>query len=216
MNAKTNVALLNNDVAAGLFYCISESKINTKHRTTACFVQVMQRWFKLLTSRYAVFLSLKNKNYDDNIKFLKYVQDIMYNLTVNNTWKPFQTSVILSTQTALDLQKIYLKQEKFQYFMFGRLTQGVLKNAFSTIKFTQPVPDAHMFRVSLRLVCLSQFQTEVKRSNLYLWSFKSSHQVLPYNCSEKGKLWKYHHLRTGEMFLSMKGKESFLWWDTRH
>ena len=100
-----------------------------------------------------------------SLAFLGPHSKIISNLTINNTWKPFHTEIILSTETALDMQKIYLEQENFHYLIFGRLPQDALENAFSSVRCRQPVPNAHAFRVSLRLICLSQFERPIKCSS---------------------------------------------------
>lgn len=182
MNVALSVALINNDVAAGILYFINEKKIEEKHRVTAWFFKTMHRWFKLLTSRYhTLALSLKNQeNYEEAIEFLKSVQDIMVNVSVDKSWKPFQTGVILATETALDFQSLYLYKENFDYVLLGRLTQDCIENGFSQIRAKNPTPDCHQFKVCLRLLCLSQFQDRLKRSNYHV---EDSNYVIQY-CNE--------------------------------
>lgn len=48
--------------------------------------------------------------------------------------------------------------------MLGRLTQDCLENTFSVIRCRQPAPDARIFKVSLRLVCLSQVEGQERHS----------------------------------------------------
>lgn len=107
-----------------------------------------------MTSRtQTMALSLQDKHkYTEAIDFLKSVQHITYNISDNNTWMPFQTGIILSTETALDFQKLYLEEEHFNYILLSRLTQDGLENSFSSIRCRQPVPDARTFKISLRLV----------------------------------------------------------------
>jgi hypothetical protein len=68
-------------------------------------------------------------------------------------------------ESALDFQKIYLEVENFDFVMFGRLTQDCLENTFSSIRSRQSVPDAQMFKVRLRLVCLGQFESHSKSTS---------------------------------------------------
>jgi hypothetical protein len=166
MNVSLSTALLSHDVAAGLLYYISLKKINEKHTTTAWFLQLFHKWFRLLTCRYpSLAMSIKNKeNYDEHIICLKSVQDVTYNMTINK-WLPFQSGILLATKSTLDFQKIYLEVENFDFVMSGRLTQDCLENTFSSIRSRQSVPDAHMFKVSLRLVCLGQFESHSKSTS---------------------------------------------------
>lgn len=167
MNVGVSVALINNDVSAAILYYISLKKIDETHSTTAWFLQVMYKWFQLLTCRYPnLAISLKNKeNHDENITFLKSVQEIMYHTKINNKWQPFQTGVLLATQSAMDFQKIYLEKEDFDFVMLGRLTQDCVENSFSIVRCRQPVPDAHLFKISLRLLCLSHLENNTKNSS---------------------------------------------------
>lgn len=92
--------------------------------------------------------------------------DIVSGITVDdNKWKPFQSGLLLSTQTALDVQAEYLEKQHFKYLLLGRFTQDALENLFSVIRGKKSVPDAREFKQTLRLVCLSQFQCNINRSN---------------------------------------------------
>lgn len=159
MNAALSVSLLNNNVAAALHYHIAEGNIASIHVTTAWFVSIMYKWFKLLTSRRKLALSHNNYHvYIENITFLKDFLDIVRGIRVGDgKWKPFQTGLLLCTQTALDLQILYLEKYNFSYLLLGRFTQDALENLFSAVRNKNPVPDAREFKQALRLISLSQF-----------------------------------------------------------
>ena len=142
MYVRLSAALINNDVAAGLLYCIATNKIQDKHRTTA--------WFLKTTHQLLWGISF----------ILKQQRKLQRKYCI---FKIFQTDIILATQTALDFQEIYL-EKNFKYLFLGRLTLDALDNAISSLRSRQSVPNAHFLRVSLRLVCLSQFETNLKRS----------------------------------------------------
>lgn len=86
----------------------------------------------------------------------------------------------LCTQTALDLQKEYLEKENFKFLLLGRFTQDALENLFSTIRGRTSVPDAREFKHTFRLVCLSQFEANINRSN---YSTVDSYHIVQY-CNE--------------------------------
>ena len=87
MNVGLSVALLNHDVSAAILYHIAENKIALEHRTTAWFIETIYRWFKITIRRFHTYaLSLKNEDvYNENIEFLKSVQNIIYHMSVNHT-----------------------------------------------------------------------------------------------------------------------------------
>jgi hypothetical protein len=168
MNTSLSVALLSHDVAAAILYQISAKNIEAKHQTTAWFLMLMQKWFKLMTSR-SQNMAMSNANpkeHDAAITFFHTFMEIVTNLKTNdNVWKPFQAGLLLSTQAALDLQHIYLNKENFRYIMLGRLTQDALENLFSMIRSRSSAPDARDFKCALRMVCLSQFEGKINNSS---------------------------------------------------
>lgn len=107
--------------------------------------------------------------------------DIVQGIVIGDgKWKPFQSGLILCTQTALDLQIEYLEKQKFQFLLLGRFTQDALENLFSVIRARKSVPDAREFKQTLRLVSLSQFQANVNRTN---YSVVDSDNLIQY-CNE--------------------------------
>ncbi|XP_072765779.1 uncharacterized protein [Anoplolepis gracilipes] len=62
----------------------------------------------------------------------------------------------------------------------GRFTQDALENLFSIIRGRKSVPDVCEFKTALRLVCLSQFQANIKHGN---YSVIDSDHVIKY-CNE--------------------------------
>lgn len=139
MNVALSVSLLNDSVAAAITYHITNninSNINSKHKTTAWFFSLMYKWFKLLTSRcHKLALSHYNTDvYKENISFLKDFIEIIQGITVGDgKWKPYQSGLLLCTQTVLDLQVEYLEKSNFKYLLLGRFTQDALENLFSLI-----------------------------------------------------------------------------------
>ncbi|XP_011883597.1 PREDICTED: uncharacterized protein LOC105570767 isoform X2 [Vollenhovia emeryi] len=183
MNVSLSIALLNNNVAAAISYHIGNGRIENIHKTTAWFLTIMYKWFKIMTSRYIkLALSHIDENvYKDNIIFLKDFIKIIKGITVGDgKWKPFQSGLILCTQTALDLQAEYLEKENFKFLLLGRFTQDALENLFSIIRGRKSVPDAREFKYTLRLVCLSQFKANINRGN---YSTVDSDHIIQY-CKE--------------------------------
>jgi len=100
-----------------------------------------------MTSRYQkLALSYYNEDvYKDTTTFLKDFMDIVQGITVGDRkWKPFQSGLLLCTQTALDLQIEYLEKEKFHFLLLGRFTQDALENLFFVIRARTSIPDARL------------------------------------------------------------------------
>lgn len=201
MNVAYSVGLLNHNVAAAIMYHIANGKIDSKHKTTAWFLTTIHKWFQLLTGRYyKVALSHFDEDvFNDTINFLQEFMNIVQRIKVGNgTWKPFQSGILLCTQTVLDIQKEYLEKHKFKFLMLGRFTQDALENLFPVIRARNAVSDAREFKQALRLVCLSQFQCNIDRGN---YSVNDSEHLVQY-CKEM----KQHTSKT--MSRQVQGLES--------
>ncbi|KAK9727600.1 hypothetical protein QE152_g19056 [Popillia japonica] len=122
----------------------------------------MHKWFKYMTGRYVKYgiTQRKKEEYEEVLSFFYSFINIVRHIEVDDMkWKPFQIGMLITTQTALDLLKIYLNDDTFSYVLLGRLTQDALENLFSQVRSSrQPVPDAREFKVALRLICFSQFE----------------------------------------------------------
>lgn len=145
-------------LAQHMLFC----KINDTHATTAWFCKTAFKWFKIITSRNAK-LALSNINeemHEEIINFMNDFMTIIYELKIGGTseWKPVQSRIVLATKTALDVHEEYLNKHGYSYVMGGRLTQDALENLFSVIRSRTPIPGPHDFKISLRLITLSQYK----------------------------------------------------------
>ena len=137
--------------------------------TTVWFMQFIDRWFNIMSNRkISLALSLKNfDKYIETICFLIKAIDIFSKLEVGIKvgWKPFQTSVLISTQTVLDLSAFLLLDRKFKFFFTSRISQDCLENIFSTIRLKHVIPNAVQFKNDLKLIMMSRFMKNIKTSN---------------------------------------------------
>lgn len=163
MKVSRATTVLSHDVSCGIKFIAEESK-DDSGLTTAWFIELVSKWFSLMTSRNPVMALSKfnKKEYHDTIKFLEEVIVVFRNLRIvgNNNkviWKPIQTGVILSTTSILNLQQKFLDEKKFKFLMTSRFTQDCLENLFSVIRTKQVVPTALQFKNNLKLVCVAQY-----------------------------------------------------------
>ena len=163
------MAILNHDTSAAIKFYISKGKISQNHLTTAWFLELIYKWYSILSSRSAKLGLSKNNmvEYEETLKFLKDMIHITSNIKIGQKghWKPIQTGILLSTQTVLDLQEKFLNTHKFQYLLLSRFTQDALENLFSNIRSRNPVPNAKEFKTAMRLISVSQYFKEPKYGN---------------------------------------------------
>ena len=122
-------------------------------------------------------LSLLNvEKYNEAVSFLKSTIGIFERLraiplelinkpSARGTWKPWQTGVIVTSRSIIDLAEYLLKEEGFKFLMTRRLTQDCAENLFSVIRRPNPRPDAKQFRSRLRLTTLTQFMETPSNGN---------------------------------------------------
>lgn len=169
MNVSTAYALLHHDTGAGIEYFIAKGKINETHATTAWFCKTAFKWFKIITSRNTklAWSHMNEDTHDNAVNFMNDFMSIIYNIKIGGKaeWKPVQSGIILATKTALDIQEEYLNKYGYKYVMGGRLTQDAVENLFSVIRSRTPVPGPHEFKVSLRLITLSQYECQIIHGN---------------------------------------------------
>lgn len=158
----TNV--INHDVYTALQF-LSEELHKPEYLTTAWFINIIDKWFSLMTSRHPILAlsKLKPDIYENTIQFLNSFIDVMKGLEVGNkrTWKPSQTGSILATTSILDIQKIYLFDKGFKFLLTSRFTQDCLENLFSVLRTKNVVPNALQIKNYLKLLSVSQYLREV-------------------------------------------------------
>ena len=120
-----------------------------------------------MVSRFFLALSYKNiEKYQETTTFLNEAIDLFSNMKVgkNGHWKPFQSALILSTKTVLELS-CYLLENGFSFFLPCRLTQDCLENLFSVMRLKNVIPNALQFKNNLKLITISQYMKSVRGSN---------------------------------------------------
>lgn len=80
-------------------------------------------------------------------------------------WKPWQSSIILATNSMLRLQNYYLNVKGYKFILTSRFTQDCVESLFSQIRIRQKRPTALQFKNLLKSICISQYLTEVAGSS---------------------------------------------------
>ncbi|XP_049524411.1 transposable element P transposase isoform X1 [Dermacentor silvarum] len=111
--------LLNHDTTAALRFLVQKGDLPQSALTTAWFLEVIFKWFKIMSSRSTklAISKLDDQKYEDTVSFLKEVIHLFGEIKIGcaekAAWKPVQTGVILVCKVALELQDYYLNVKHF-------------------------------------------------------------------------------------------------------
>ncbi|KAJ8956758.1 hypothetical protein NQ314_006632 [Rhamnusium bicolor] len=156
--------VLSSEVSSALKFMAQELK-RPEYLTTAWFVEVVCKWFELMTSRHPIMaLSRINEDiYKKTLDFLKTFIDIFKRAKIGarELWKPVQKRVIITTQSILDIQQIFLEDKGYTFLLTSRFTQDCLENFFCVIRSKQVIPNAVQFKNNLKSICISQYLKSV-------------------------------------------------------
>jgi hypothetical protein len=114
MKVKTLTNVISHSVSSAL-------KFLAAYKTTAWFLDQVEKWFYLMTSRHpsCAISKMNPEIYDDSIEFLKNFMDIFRRMEVGHkrTWKPSQTGVLVSTESLLGLQVELLENRGYDFIL---------------------------------------------------------------------------------------------------
>lgn len=117
---------------------LSESKPEVA--ATAWFIHLVNKWFDIVTSRTPLLaLSLSNPAlYAERINHLKLTMRVFRSMLIgeDNSWKPVQEGVLISTSSILMLQEELLGRRGYRFVLTSRFTQDFVENLFSMISST--------------------------------------------------------------------------------
>lgn len=150
--------LFSKSVSAGLRYLAENEGYSTDLLTTAWFIDHINTWFDLMSSRSPVMAlsRAKQANYDAAIEHLKDTLVLFKTMVIGKQWKPVQTGIIQSTLSILDLQEELLGRG-FQFVLTSRFTQDCLENMFSCVRLKSPTPSCLEFRIALKIISIAQY-----------------------------------------------------------
>ena len=158
MKVSSALNVFSRSVSVGLRYLVEHEDYDRGLLTTAWFIDFVDRWFDLASSRHPV-TALSNKNplaYSGAIVHLKEAVSVFTDIKCGKSWKPWQAGVVISTTTILELQQEYLDRGH-TFLLTARLTQDCLENLFSCVRTNNPTPDAAQFRQALKMISIAQY-----------------------------------------------------------
>ena len=145
--------------SAGLRYLVQEEGYASNFLTTAWFVDQVNHWFDLASSRHPVLALSKQQpeKYYEATSYLSSFQKMITSCAIGGKmdWKPVQTGIALSTSSLLGLAEDLLKPTSF--LMTSRFSQDCLENLFSSVRARNPVPTPLELKNALKMISVGQF-----------------------------------------------------------
>lgn len=170
---RVNKATNSRDVSSALKFIGEERNIN-EYKVTALFIEIVSKWFNIITSRTSL-LSLgkiegeeeSERKFHQSIKFLKSVIDLFCNIKIgqDGQFKPVQCGIMITTTSFIELTNYLINERNYSYVLGARFTQDCVENLFSNIRKKFPVPNALQFKQSLKIHCVSQYLQVLKNTN---------------------------------------------------
>lgn len=121
--------LWSRDVSSAMkFY--PEEKGKKEFNTTAAFIEIISKWFTLVTARTPrVALGKTSSNeeketkFNSNIAFLQSVVELFREIKIGqkSAFKPVQSGIMITT-SSIDLTKYFVNERKYAYVLSGRFT----------------------------------------------------------------------------------------------
>lgn len=165
--------LWSRDVSNAMKFYAKEKDKN-EFNTTAAFIEIISKWFTLITARTPrVALGKTSSNedketkFDLNIAFLQSVIELFRDIKIGqkSTFKPVQSGIMITTSSIIDLTKYLLNERKYVYVLTSRFSQDCLENLFSSIRVKHPIPNALQFKQNLKLLAISKYLKSPHTSN---------------------------------------------------
>ncbi|KAF2891237.1 hypothetical protein ILUMI_14937 [Ignelater luminosus] len=123
MKVMTSTNVISRSVSSALKF-LSEALNRPFYLTSAWFIDQVEKWFYLMSSRHpsSALSKINLTAYNDAGQFLKDFMDLFTRMEVGpkKVWKPSQTGVLISTQSVLELQAELLEIKKYEFFLTSR------------------------------------------------------------------------------------------------
>ena len=167
MKVGSAMSLFSKSVSAALRYLVEKGGRPISYLTTAWFIDAVDHWFNLMSSRHPV-MGLSKKKDDQYMLARSSLEDFietMSSIQIGSkpVWKPVQTGTILSTTSVLNLCDDLLDSQEF--LLTSRLTQDCIENLFSCVRSKNPVPSARECKYALKMITVAQYLKPTKTGN---------------------------------------------------
>jgi hypothetical protein len=168
MKVSKSTHVISHDVSCALKF-VSQHLNKKEYITTAWFIDQVEKWFYLMTSRSPVNAISKHniEKYNETITFFKDFMELIDSMEVGikKIWKPCQTGILISTKSILNIQKYLIENQNYHFVLTSRFSQDCLENLFSVLRSKQIVPNALQVKNNLKLICVSQYLKCPKNSS---------------------------------------------------
>ena len=160
MKVSHAMAVFSKSVSAALHVMVDTGVYDQSALTTAWFVDIVNHWFDLMSSRHPIVALSKfdQAKYVEAVEFLNMVNDLFRRVVIGNEhWKPVQSGVILSTTSMLLVHEQLLNENNFKFVLTSRFSQDCLENLFSCIRRKNATPTSLEFKNCLRVLTVAQY-----------------------------------------------------------
>lgn len=167
--------LLSRDVSASLNF-LAMQNFKKDYQTTALFIEVVSKWFMLVTSRTPNLAlrkisgnELSENKFQTSVTFLESIIELFSEIIIGSgaQFKSVQREVIISTKSIIEWSMYLIDEKGYQYVLAGRLTSDCVENIFSSIRAKQPSPNALQFKHNLKIIAISKYLNPLGNSNLF-------------------------------------------------
>lgn len=164
---------LSRDVSTSLNF-LAMQNLKKEYQTTALFIEIVSKWFTLMTSRTQNLAlrkipgnELSESKFQTSVAFLESIIKLFQEMIVGSgaQFKPVQRGVIISTKSIIELSTYLLNEKGYQYVLAGRLTSDCMENIFSSVRAKQPSPNALQFKQNLKIIAISKYLKPVGNSS---------------------------------------------------
>ena len=191
MKVNKAVNLLSSVTSSSLIFLADEDPQKEEYRTTALFIEVVSKWFQLVTSRNHKFAlgyrpgdEESEFKYTEAVVFLEDVVRLFSDMKIGEKggFKPVQRGVLLTTKSVLELADYLIEEHNYRFVLTSRFSTDCIENLCSSLRVKQPIPAALQFKQNLKVVTVSKYLRPVNNS-----SYSADDRVLVGNFLKKPK-----------------------------
>lgn len=169
MHVGPAVRLFSHQTAAGLRIAVHLKILPQDALSTAWFIEQVCLWFEMTSARSRK-VTITRRNMTKKLSFIwKFLQMFRgIQIGEKDIWKPLNYGMTIANLTICDICYELLKEGGYDFLLTHRLNQDAVENIFSQIrKKAGSVPKVSQCLTAIKGITVSQFVSEVKRSNYH-------------------------------------------------